>query len=144
MFISILATTGYLYPILVTTEYFVFILATINDIVISWGDDFVSNAYRVVSRAHCIHSILCEYVHWWIMSLCELVIMCIGETWWIMWTWWFGELYEFFIGELCCLVNLFDDDYFGVGNEVWNICIWIGEFLWWRWFLCLYFWSHEL
>jgi hypothetical protein len=30
-----------------------------------------------------------EMCHTW---LCELVIMCIGETWWIIWIWWFGEL----------------------------------------------------
>jgi len=58
----------------------------------------------------------------WIMRLCELVIMCIGETWWIMWIWWFGKSYEFVIGEICHLTILFDDDHFVDSNEVWIIC----------------------
>jgi len=43
----------------------------------------------------------------------------IDETWWIKCAWWFGELYELVIGELCRLVILIDDEYFGDINEVW-------------------------
>jgi hypothetical protein len=113
--------------ILTMTKYFVFILETINDIVVSWGDDLgdnlVPHAYKVVSRAHCIHSSLCEYVHCWIMWiiwLCGLVIICIGETRWIMWTWWFGELYELVIWWIIWI------------GDWWIMSL--GEFIRWRLF----------
>jgi len=85
----------------------------------------VPHAYRVVSRAHCIHSSLCE------CALVNYVTMWIGETRWIMWTWWFGELYEFVIGELYHLVNLFDDDYLVIVTKcesyVFELVIFLGD-----------------
>jgi len=72
-------------------------------------------------------------------ELCELGDLC---NWWNIWT--CVEMCTWcllFLVMLVHLVILFDDDYFGDSNDVWIICIWIGDFLWW--FPCLYFWNDE-
>ena len=115
-------------------EYFVFILATINDTNVSWDDDWYH--MHIESCLNALHTfgevvkyVIFDYVlgePQWFMCIGELGELCalmkFGEHM-KMCTW----RYLLFLVILVHLVILINDVYLGENNEMWVICMWFDD-----------------